>query len=88
MLEAFGNNGLETNTCTLMSAGFAPGVVPSPWTEAAKGLFKVARIPVACVRSVRGDAAQASWTQAQNAPVVFHEDDQPRTTAYGFAADT
>ena len=47
----------------------APGVVPSPWTEAAKGLFKVARIPVACVRSVRGDAAQAAWTQAHNAPV-------------------
>jgi len=57
----------------------APGVVPSPWTEAAKGLFKVAGIPVACVRSVRGDAAQAAWTQAHNAPVVFHDDDPPRT---------
>jgi hypothetical protein len=57
----------------------APGVVPSPWTEAAKGLFKLAGIPVACVRSVRGDAAQAAWTQAHNAPVVFHDDDPPRT---------
>lgn len=57
----------------------APGAVPSPWTEAAKGLFKIARIPALCVRSVRGDAAQAAWMQAHNVPVVFHDDDPPRT---------
>src|SRR4051794_12576140 len=57
----------------------ATGVVPSPWTEAAKGLFKIAGIPVACVRSVRGDAAQTAWTQAHNVPVVFHDDEPPRT---------
>ena len=55
------------------------GTVPSPWTEAAKGLFKVARIPALCVRSVRGNAAEAAWTKAHNAPVVFHDDEPPRT---------
>src|SRR3569623_3559837 len=55
------------------------GTVPSPWTEAAKGLFKLARIPVLCVRSVRGDAAEAAWTKAHNAPVVLHDDEPPRT---------
>src|SRR5256885_7459006 len=30
--------------------------LPSPWTEAAKGIFHVKEIPVLCVRHKRGDA--------------------------------
>jgi len=57
----------------------APPMVASPWSEAAKGLFKVARVPALAVRSVRGDAAQAAWTHSHNVPVVFHDDEPPRT---------
>lgn len=55
------------------------GLVPSPWSEAAKGLFRLAGIPVLATRPVRGDAAFAAWTQAHNVPVVFHDDEPPRT---------
>jgi glutathione S-transferase len=55
------------------------GAVASPWSEAAKGLFRLARIPVLAMRTVPGDASHVPWTQSHNVPVVFHDDEPPRT---------
>jgi glutathione S-transferase len=54
------------------------GVIASPWSEAAKGLFHVKQIPALAVRYRRGDAEMAAWTSTHNTPVVFHDDDPPR----------
>ena len=54
-------------------------LVPSPWGEAAKALFRIAGVKVLAVRSQRGDAAQDAWTHAHNVPVVFHDDEPART---------
>ncbi len=54
-------------------------LLPSPWTEAAKGIFHVKEIPILCVRHRRGDADQISWTGVSNAPAVFFDDEPPRT---------
>lgn len=54
-------------------------VVPSPWSEAAKALFRIANIPVACVRAGRGDPAIREWTQTHNYPVVLHDGEPPRS---------
>src|SRR5215831_13094893 len=53
--------------------------LPSPWTEAAKGILHVKEIPVLCVRHKRGDADQAAWAGVQNAPAVFFDEEEPRT---------
>lgn len=53
--------------------------LPSPWTEAAKGLFHVKEIPVLCVRHKRGDPDQAAWAGVPNAPAVFYDDEPPRS---------
>ena len=55
------------------------GAVASPWSEAAKGLFRLARIPVLAMRRVPGDASHVPWTESHNVPVVFHDDEPPRT---------
>jgi glutathione S-transferase len=56
----------------------APGVrlvvlagVPSPWAEAAKGLFAVKRIDGLLVRLAPNDEAVKRWTGWHNAPVLF-----------------
>lgn len=53
--------------------------IPSPWTEAAKGLFHVKRIPVLSVRFRRGDPEQLAWTGVRNAPAVIFDDEPPRS---------
>ena len=55
------------------------GLVPSPWSEAAKGVFHVQRIPVLAVRSAGEDPELAAFARADNVPVVLHDDDPPRT---------
>lgn len=55
------------------------GLVPSPWSEAAKGLFKVAGIPVVAVRRMRDGTEIAAWTGVDNVPVVFYGDEPART---------
>jgi len=57
----------------------AAAALPSPWTEAAKGIFHVKQIPVLGVRFRRGDAAQAAWSGARNVPVVLFDHEPPRT---------
>jgi glutathione S-transferase len=61
------------------------GLVPSPWSEAAKGLFRIANIPVLAVRRGRDAAEINAWTGVDNVPVVFHGTEPART---GWAAIT
>jgi len=56
------------------------GLVPSPWSEATKGLFKVAGIPVKCVRTQRNHADIVAWTGIDNVPIVLNGDEPPRTS--------
>jgi glutathione S-transferase len=52
-----------------------------PWTEAAKAVFHVKRIPyvpVAQQPMVTNDALQA-WTGHNNAPIAVYDDERPRT---------
>jgi glutathione S-transferase len=56
----------------------ASGFVPSPWGEAAKGLFRVAGVPVKCVRSLRNQPDLVAWTGIDNVPVVLYGDEPPR----------
>lgn len=55
------------------------GLVPSPWSEAAKGMFHVQGVPVLAVRSARDDADLAAFARADNVPVVMYDDEPPRT---------
>jgi glutathione S-transferase len=55
------------------------GAIPSPWSEAAKGLFHIKGIPVLAVRFRRADEELAAWTGAHNVPVLLNDDDPPRT---------
>jgi glutathione S-transferase len=55
------------------------GLVPSPWSEAAKGLFRVANVPVVAVRRMRDAHDVTAWTGVDNVPVVFHNAEPART---------
>jgi glutathione S-transferase len=48
------------------------GLVPSPWSEAAKGLFRIADVPVLVVRRGRDASEITAWTGVDNVPVVLH----------------
>ena len=53
--------------------------LPSPWSEAAKGLFRVKQIPALAVRSLRVTPDVKAWTGADSVPVVLLDDEQPLT---------
>tara|TARA_R110002049_G_scaffold160202_2_gene325227 strand:+ start:5444 stop:6199 length:756 start_codon:yes stop_codon:yes gene_type:complete len=53
------------------------GGVPSPWGEAAKGLFHVKGIDWQAVRLDQTDAVQMAWSGRASAPVVFWQDEAP-----------
>lgn len=55
------------------------GGVPSPWGEAAKGLLHMKRIPWVAVRLAYDDARLAEWAGQRSGPVVFYDDDKPRS---------
>lgn len=56
------------------------GLVPSPWSEAAKGLFAVAKLPALVVAKTRDNTeAVHAWTGVDNVPVVFHDAEPART---------
>lgn len=61
------------------------GLVPSPWSEATKGLFRVAGVPVLAVRRMRDAAELTAWTGVDNVPVVLHGSEPARA---GWAAIT
>src|SRR6185312_9184454 len=55
------------------------GLVPSPWSEAAKGLFRLAGVPVLAVRRLRDNAELEAWAGVDNVPVVFCDRAPART---------
>jgi len=55
------------------------GLVPSPWSEATKGMFRLGGVPVFVVRRMRDVAAVDAWTGVDNVPVVFHDGEPVRT---------
>ncbi len=59
----------------------SPGV-PGPWSEAAKGIFHVKKIPYIRVRQEIGrpDHALQEWTAQGSAPVAVWSDERPRST--------
>ncbi|MGH0036788.1 MAG: hypothetical protein ACQGVK_17320 [Myxococcota bacterium] len=52
--------------------------VPSPWSEAVKGLLYVKKVPHVAVRLVPGENPVTEWTGQQSAPVAMYEDEAPR----------
>lgn len=56
------------------------GIVPSPWSEAAKGLFRLAGIPIVAVRASPRDGELIAWTGIDNVPIVLHGNDSPRAS--------
>jgi glutathione S-transferase len=54
-------------------------LVPSPWSEAAKGLFVIAELPVLVVARTRDAVEIDKWTGVDNVPVVLHDDEPKRT---------
>ena len=54
-----------------------PGI-PSPWSEAAKGIFHVKRLPWKAVRLDARSEAMADWSKERSAPVAFFDDEPPR----------
>src|SRR2546428_802227 len=59
----------------------SPGV-PGPWSEAAKGIFSVKKIPYVRVRQEIGGENRAlkEWTAQTTAPVAAWNDEPPRST--------
>jgi glutathione S-transferase len=54
-------------------------LVPSPWSEATKGLLELARLPAVVVGRPRNADEVTKWTGVDNVPVVLHEDEPART---------
>jgi glutathione S-transferase len=55
------------------------GSIPSPWSEAAKGIFVVKEIDGVLVRFAPRDTAVKQWTGHHNAPVLLIASEPPRT---------
>lgn len=53
--------------------------VPSPWSEAAKGILYAKGIPFVGVRFAPGDAAVPEWTGVSNAPAAIYESEPARS---------
>jgi len=58
----------------------SPGV-PGPWSEAAKGVLYVKKVPYIPVRQKMGiDPVLKEWTAQESAPVMIYNDERPRST--------
>lgn len=55
------------------------GQIPSPWSEAAKGILHVKRIPWRALRLAYDSAALKEWAGQRSAPVAVYEDEAPRS---------
>lgn len=53
--------------------------IPSPWSEAAKGIFTVKGLDFVAVQRRAGDAEIERWTGCHNAPVVVFNNEPPRS---------
>ena len=54
-------------------------LVPSPWSEAAKGIAHVKGLAAVCVRGRPRDAELEAWTHSHNVPVAMYPGEPPRT---------
>ena len=54
------------------------GGIPSPWSEAAKGILHIKRIEWAAVRLAYDSEPLKAWTGLRNAPVAMYNDERPR----------
>ena len=54
------------------------GGVPSPWTEAAKGIFYVKGIDWSAVRLTYDDPRLVEWAGERTGPVAIYDDEKPR----------
>ncbi|NUP13351.1 MAG: glutathione S-transferase family protein [Polyangiaceae bacterium] len=70
----------------LETARAAPGMrlvvaanLPSPWSEAAKGILRMKEIPFVAVRLGPGDGEVRKWTRSRNAPAAMFDDEPART---------
>ena len=52
--------------------------VPSPWSEAAKGILHVKKIPFVAVHLDPGNPAFVEWIGQESAPVALLDDEPPR----------
>jgi len=55
------------------------GKVPSPWGEAAKGFLRIKGLDFVAVQLAYDDPALAQWVGQLSGPVVFHDDEPPRS---------
>ena len=55
------------------------GGVPSPWGEAAKGLFHIKGVEWAAVRLVYDSDALKQWAGQRNGPVAIYDHERPRS---------
>jgi len=55
------------------------GRVPSPWGEAAKGIFHLKKLCFGAVRLEYDDTALKNWAGQLSAPVVMYDDEPPRS---------
>jgi glutathione S-transferase len=53
--------------------------IPSPWSQAALGLFDMKGLDYLAVRYRRSDEEIRHWTGARNVPAVLFDDEPPRT---------
>ncbi|MBO0765024.1 MAG: hypothetical protein J2P50_10615 [Hyphomicrobiaceae bacterium] len=54
------------------------GGVPSPWGEAAKGIFHIKQIEWAAVRLVYDSDVLATWAGQRTGPIAIYENERPR----------
>jgi len=53
--------------------------IPSPWSEAAKGILHVKKIPWVAVRLDQTSPEMAEWTGERSGPVAIYESEAPRS---------
>lgn len=70
---------LETAKAARGTRMVTSALVPSPWSEAAKGCFHLARVPVLVVRRGLDTASIDAWTGIDNVPAVIHEREPVRS---------
>jgi glutathione S-transferase len=68
--EAIGRGGLRM---------VVVGGLPSPWGEAAKGIFHIKNIDWVAVRLAYDDEALKNWAGQRSGPIAFYENEKPRS---------
>ncbi len=70
---------LETAKAARGTRIVVSALVPSPWSEALKGLFAIAQLPAVAVRRAMDKDAIDAWTGIDNVPALFHDREPVRS---------